>query len=104
MKLRRIEFDPILCEGCGKLKPLYTQVPYAAGGSLVSQYRYNAGVSGDRCKECLYQDINRIYEVRERVMAIRIDYCTAPGGARLPDCHAVRSVGSRADSFATNFA
>ncbi len=83
LRIRKITFSPIVCEGCGKLKPLYEQVPGVPIGSLRHQYRYAAGVSGDRCKGCIYQDINRIYEVRERVMAIRIDYMFAPERVRL---------------------
>jgi len=83
MKLREMTFEPVTCEKCGKWKRLYWQVAYRRLPETEKRMRHEANLVGDKCKECIYQDINRIYEVRERVMAIRIDYSFAPERVRL---------------------
>ncbi len=80
--VRAITFDPIGCEACGKHKPLYFQ-EWMKPWARKKTYEPSGAIHMDRCKDCIYQDINRIYEERERVMSTRIDYYTAPGRARL---------------------
>ena len=79
----KMSMDPQLCWVCEKHTVVYEV--FGPRHSIISSSvkMGKIGWSFVCCRNCIYQDIDRIYEEWEREKACRIDYCTAPERVRL---------------------